>query len=69
VPDRLASGDRTPADGRAEVITLEPGDLVLTGTPEGVGEARTPPTFLQPGDVVRVEVEGLGAIEHPITAA
>jgi 2-keto-4-pentenoate hydratase/2-oxohepta-3-ene-1,7-dioic acid hydratase in catechol pathway len=50
----------------AEAITLEPGDLVLTGTPGGVGFAMDPPRFLRPGDVVRVEVEGLGAIEHPI---
>jgi len=49
-----------------ETITLEPGDLILTGTPSGVGEAMDPPRFLQPGDVVRVEVEGLGALEHPI---
>jgi 2-keto-4-pentenoate hydratase/2-oxohepta-3-ene-1,7-dioic acid hydratase in catechol pathway len=49
-----------------ETISLEPGDLILTGTPSGVGEAMDPPRFLEPGDVVRVEVEGLGAIEHPI---
>jgi 2-keto-4-pentenoate hydratase/2-oxohepta-3-ene-1,7-dioic acid hydratase in catechol pathway len=60
---------REVVDFLSEVITLEPGDLILTGTPQGVGEARTPPTFLQPGDVVRIEVEGLGAIEHPVTAA
>jgi 2-keto-4-pentenoate hydratase/2-oxohepta-3-ene-1,7-dioic acid hydratase in catechol pathway len=56
-------------DFLGEVITLEPGDLILTGTPQGVGEAMAPPTFLAPGDVVRVEVERLGAIEHLITAA
>jgi acylpyruvate hydrolase len=49
-----------------EVITLEPGDLILTGTPSGVGQAMHPPQFLQPGDVVRCEVEGLGVVEHPI---
>ncbi len=49
-----------------ETITLEPGDIILTGTPSGVGEAMDPPRFLQPGDVVRVEVEGLGALEHRI---
>jgi len=58
-PDALVSFLR-------ETITLEPGDLILTGTPSGVGEAMDPPTFLQPGDVVRLEVEGLGALEHPI---
>jgi 2-keto-4-pentenoate hydratase/2-oxohepta-3-ene-1,7-dioic acid hydratase in catechol pathway len=50
----------------AQTCTLEPGALILTGTPSGVGAAMDPPTFLAPGDVVRVEVEGLGALEHPI---
>jgi 2-keto-4-pentenoate hydratase/2-oxohepta-3-ene-1,7-dioic acid hydratase in catechol pathway len=47
-------------------ITLEPGDLVLTGTPSGVGVFRDPPVFLVPGDVVRVEVEGIGSVTNPI---
>ena len=51
-----------------EAITLEPGDLILTGTPSGVGMALDPPRFLQPGDVVRIEIDGLGGIEHGITA-
>lgn len=50
----------------AQTCTLEPGDLLLTGTPEGVGFAMDPPTFLQPGDAVRIEIERLGAIEHTI---
>ena len=49
-----------------ETITLEPGDLILTGTPSGVGMALDPPRFLEPGDVVRIEIEGLGEIEHDI---
>jgi 2-keto-4-pentenoate hydratase/2-oxohepta-3-ene-1,7-dioic acid hydratase in catechol pathway len=49
-----------------EVITLEPGDLILTGTPSGVGFAMDPPRFLENGDRVRIEIEHLGAIEHPI---
>src|SRR5919197_3546417 len=49
-----------------ETCTLEPGDLILTGTPSGVGMALDPPQFLQSGDVVRCEVESLGAIEHSI---
>ena len=53
----------------AETQTLEPGDLILTGTPSGVGMALDPPRFLAPGDVVRIEIERLGAIEHPIEAA
>jgi 2-keto-4-pentenoate hydratase/2-oxohepta-3-ene-1,7-dioic acid hydratase in catechol pathway len=50
-------------------ITLEPGDLVVTGTPSGVGVFREPPTFLVPGDVVRVEVEGIGSVGNPVVDA
>ena len=50
----------------SEAITLEPGDLILTGTPSGVGMAMDPRRFLQSGDVVRVEIETLGAIEHAV---
>ena len=50
----------------AETCTLEPGDLILTGTPSGVGAFADPPTFLGSGDVVRIEIDGLGAIEHAI---
>jgi len=50
----------------AETITFEPGDLILTGTPSGVGMAMDPRTFLASGDVVRIEIDGLGAIEHAI---
>lgn len=49
-----------------EVITLEPGDLILTGTPSGVGMAMRPRRFLESGDVVRIEIEALGAIEHAV---
>ena len=45
-------------------FTLEPGDLLATGTPEGVGAAMKPPRFLVPGDVVRCEIDGIGAIEN-----
>jgi 2-keto-4-pentenoate hydratase/2-oxohepta-3-ene-1,7-dioic acid hydratase in catechol pathway len=51
-----------------EAITLEPGDLILTGTPSGVGMALDPPAFLAAGDVVRVEIDGLGVIEHEFVA-
>jgi len=47
-------------------FTLEPGDLIATGTPSGVGVARQPPVFLKPGDVVRCEVDGIGAIENRV---
>jgi len=49
-----------------ETCTLEPGDLILTGTPSGVGTWQDPPSFLRSGDVVRIEIEALGAIEHPV---
>lgn len=48
------------------VFTLRPGDVISTGTPSGVGAALQPPRFLRPGDVVRVAIDGLGAIENPV---
>ena len=50
----------------AQTCTLEPGDLILTGTPSGVGMSMDPPRFLASGDVIRMEVEGLGTIEHAV---
>ena len=50
----------------SQQITLEPGDLVITGTPAGVGVFRDPPVFLEPGDRVRCEIDGIGAVENPI---
>lgn len=50
----------------AQTCTLESGDLILTGTPSGVGMGLDPPRFLSSGDVVRIEIEQLGAIEHSI---
>lgn len=50
----------------SRTMTLEPGDIVLTGTPHGVGFARKPPVFLQPGDVVDCEIEKLGGLSNPI---
>jgi acylpyruvate hydrolase len=49
-----------------ETCTLEPGDLILTGTPSGVGLGLNPPRFLASGDVVRIEIERLGTIEHAV---
>lgn len=49
--------------------TLAPGTLILTGTPPGVGMARTPPRFLAAGDRVRVEIDGIGALENPVVTA
>jgi len=48
-------------------MTLEPGDVIATGTPSGVGFARTPPEFLKPGDVVECEVEGVGTIRNKVS--
>lgn len=50
----------------SSAFTLAPGDLIATGTPEGVGVAMDPPVFLQPGDIVRCEIEGIGAIENRV---
>ncbi len=50
-------------------ITLEPGDVFATGTPDGVGFARTPPEFMHPGDTVEVEIERIGVLRNPIVAA
>ena len=50
-------------------FTLETGDLIATGTPEGVGVGMEPQVFLQPGDVVRCEIDGIGAIENRVVAA
>ena len=50
----------------SRVITLAPGDVIATGTPSGVGVFRTPPVFLEPGDRVRCEVDGIGSVENPV---
>jgi 2-keto-4-pentenoate hydratase/2-oxohepta-3-ene-1,7-dioic acid hydratase in catechol pathway len=70
------SNTRHQIFGCAEIIhrlsqsmTLQPGDIIATGTPEGVGFARQPPEFLKPGDLVECEVDGIGRLETRITAA
>jgi 2-keto-4-pentenoate hydratase/2-oxohepta-3-ene-1,7-dioic acid hydratase in catechol pathway len=50
----------------SQTVTLEPGDVIATGTPPGVGFARKPPVFLKAGDVVEVEVDGLGVLSNPV---
>lgn len=52
----------------SEAVTLEPGDVIVTGTPAGIGWARRPMLFMQPGDVCTVEIEGLGTLSNPIVA-
>jgi 2-keto-4-pentenoate hydratase/2-oxohepta-3-ene-1,7-dioic acid hydratase in catechol pathway len=53
----------------SQAITLEPGDLIITGTPAGVGAFRDPKVWLQPGDEITIEIEGLGSITNPVAAA
>jgi len=50
----------------SEIVTLEPGDVILTGTPAGIGNTRTPPVFMKPGDTVSVEIERLGVLTNPL---
>ena len=53
----------------SSVMTLEPGDVIASGTPAGVGAARNPKRWLRAGETVRVEIEGLGVLENPVVAA
>jgi 2-keto-4-pentenoate hydratase/2-oxohepta-3-ene-1,7-dioic acid hydratase in catechol pathway len=50
-------------------MTLEPGDVIATGTPDGVGMARTPPEFLKDGDVMEVEIAGIGVLRNAVSLA
>jgi 2-keto-4-pentenoate hydratase/2-oxohepta-3-ene-1,7-dioic acid hydratase in catechol pathway len=50
-------------------MTLEPGDVVITGTPAGVEYAKTPPVFMKLGDVCEIEIEGIGIVRNPIQDA
>ena len=50
----------------SRVMTLEPGDLIATGTPAGVGFAMKPRSFLKNGDVVRIEIQGIGILENTV---
>jgi len=52
----------------SQAVTMEPGDLIFTGTPPGVGVARKPPVFLKPGDVVEIEIDGVGLLRNPVAA-
>lgn len=53
----------------SQIMTLEPGDIIATGTPAGVGNSRTPKLFLHAGDVVEVEIEGVGTLRNPLVEA
>jgi 2,4-didehydro-3-deoxy-L-rhamnonate hydrolase len=66
--DQLIFGVPELIEFISQVITLEPGDVIATGTPPGVGVARKPPVFLKPGDRMEVEIEGLGVLVNPLAA-
>ena len=53
----------------SQAITLAPGDLIITGTPAGVGAFRDPQIWLQPGDEITIEIDGVGSITNPVTSA
>ena len=53
----------------SQTMTLEPGDVISTGTPSGVGFVRTPPVFLKPGDIVEIEIEGIGVLRNPVAGS
>jgi acylpyruvate hydrolase len=53
----------------SQVMTLDPGDVISTGTPAGVGFTRKPPRWLRPGETVRIEIAGLGVLENPVVKA
>ena len=52
----------------AECLTLEPGDVIVMGTPAGVGQARTPPVWMKPGDTIEIDIERVGVLSNPIVA-
>jgi acylpyruvate hydrolase len=68
ISDMIFSVARTIAL-MSEVMTLEPGDVIITGTPAGVGYARKPPVFMRPGDVCEIGVEGIGILRNPVVSA
>ncbi|MGH9969035.1 MAG: fumarylacetoacetate hydrolase family protein [Pyrinomonadaceae bacterium] len=67
--DQLIFGVPQLIEFLTQSITLEPGDVIATGTPPGVGFARKPPVFLRPGDVMEVQIEGIGGLGNPVVAA
>lgn len=66
--DQLIFGVPQLIEFISETITLEPGDVIATGTPPGVGFARKPPVFLKPGDEMEVLIEGIGGLGNPVVA-
>ncbi len=66
--DQLIFGVPALIEALSESVTLEPGDVIATGTPPGVGFARKPPVWVKAGDVMEVEIEGLGVLSNPVRA-
>jgi acylpyruvate hydrolase len=66
--DRMIFDVATTIAILSEGMTLEPGDLIAMGTPSGVGYPRNPPVFMKPGDVIEIEIEGIGVLRNPIVA-
>lgn len=64
----LLFGPQELVEWLSAASTLHPGDVIATGTPGGVGHAMTPPRYLQPGEVVEVEIEGIGILRNPVVA-
>ena len=64
--DRLIFDVPTLIELVSVAMSLEPGDVIITGTPGGVGAARKPPVFMQPGDVFEVEIDGMGVLSNPV---
>ena len=64
--DKLIFGVAALIEMISVAINLEPGDVIITGTPGGVGAARKPPVFMQPGDVFEVEIEGMGVLSNAV---
>lgn len=64
----LILGVRAIVAHASSVMTLEPGDLILTGTPAGVGVFRNPPVALQDGDNIEIELEGIGTLRNPVVS-
>jgi 2-keto-4-pentenoate hydratase/2-oxohepta-3-ene-1,7-dioic acid hydratase in catechol pathway len=62
----LVFGVRRLVAAASAVMTLAPGDLILTGTPSGVGHSRTPPLSMAAGDVVEIEIDGIGVLRNPV---
>jgi len=50
----------------SKCMTLKPGTAIMTGTPSGVGFARKPPVFLKPGDIVEIDIDGIGTLRNPV---